>query len=279
MSTQSVGTENGHDISVYYQDFGAGQPVILIHGWPLSSRAWELQVPALLDAGHRVITYDRRGFGNSSQPHIGFNYDTFAADLHTLITALDLRDVVLIGHSMGGGELARYVGTYGTERIAKIVFANAVPPYLALTDDNPEGGVPEADYQALHDGAAYTRVPFLDQFITRFFTVNGTEIVDEHTHAYYLQIAAFASPKGTVDCVTAFVKTDFRDDITKIDVPTLIIHGDSDLIVPFEISGRRTHTAIAGSELVVLENAPHGAPFTHFSQWNEHVLKFLKSTR
>ena len=195
MSTLSVGTENGHDVSVYYQDFGAGQPVILIHGWPLSSRAWELQVPALLDAGYRVITYDRRGFGNSSQPHIGYNYDTFAADLHTLIDTLDLRDVVLIGHSMGGGELARYVGNYGTERIAKIVFANAVPPYLALTDDNPGGGLTRVITRACTTALPTLGFRSLSQFVTNFFTVNGTEIVDERIHDYFVTDRAVRLPE------------------------------------------------------------------------------------
>jgi pimeloyl-ACP methyl ester carboxylesterase len=275
MSRVIVGHENDADITIYYQDFGTGQPVVLTHGWPLSSRAWELQVPVLLEAGYRVITFDRRGFGDSAQPSFGYDYDTFAADLETLMTELDLRDVILIGHSMAGGELARYVGNYGTGRLAKLVFASAVPPMLALTPDNPEGGVDPATIQALHDGPRYQRPGFLEGFIHQFFTVGGKDLVDAATHSYYLFIAALASPIGTVECTRAFLLTDFRDDLKKIDVPTLVIHGDSDLIVPFEISGRRTHIAVEGSELVLLKDAPHGAPVTHAAEWNAAVLAFL----
>jgi non-heme chloroperoxidase len=275
MSYLPVGSENNNDISIYFQDFGTGQPVVLVHGWPLSSRAWELQVQELLAAGYRVITYDRRGFGKSDQPLNGYNYDTFAADLNTLITELVLEDVILIAHSMGGGELARYVGSYGTSKIAKIVFGSAVPPFLQATPDNPEGGVDDATFAQLRDGSTYARTTFMDGFIHNFFTAGGTDLVDGPTHDYFLDIATSASPKGTVDCVTAFVKTDFRNDVSKIDVPTLVIHGDSDLIVPFEISGRRTHEMVTGSELVVIEGGPHGVAFTHARQWNDAVLGFL----
>jgi pimeloyl-ACP methyl ester carboxylesterase len=277
MPTVTVGTENNAEIALYFQDVGAGQPVVLIHGWPLSGRAWEAQVPALVDAGYRVISYDRRGFGASSQPYHGYDYDTFAADLHALITALDLDDAVLVGFSMGGGELARYVARYGTDRVSRLVFASAVPPALFISADNPDGGLDEATIDAFRDGVRNTRIAFIDQFLTNFFSVNGTDLVDPHTHGYYARIAELASPKATLDCITAFATTDFRDDLAKIDVPTLVIHGSADAIVPVEVSGSRTHASISGSQLVVLDGAPHGAPVTHAAEWNAAVLEFLTS--
>ena len=267
-------------VALHYTDAGAGKPVVLVHGWPLSGRSWEGQVPALVEAGHRVITYDRRGFGQSSQPWDGYDYDTFAADLNTLIETLDLRDVTLIGFSMGGGELARYVSTYGQDRIAKLVFASAVPPYLYKSDDNPDGGVDDDLAAWFHDGIVADRPAFLEEFVTMFFTAGKPSLlnkpkVSDAQQAYALAIAEMASPKGTLDCTVAFATTDFRDDLTKITVPTLVIHGDSDAIVPFEVSGKRTHEAIAGSELVLIEGAPHGVTVSHKEEWNRHVLSFL----
>jgi len=267
-------------VALHYTDAGTGKPVVLVHGWPLSGRSWEGQVPALVEAGHRVITYDRRGFGQSSQPWDGYDYDTFAADLNTLIETLDLRDVTLVGFSMGGGELARYVSTYGQERIAALVFASAVPPYLYKGDDNPDGGVDDALAAWFHDGIVDDRPAFLEQFVTMFFTAGKPSLlnkpkVSDAQQAYALSIAEMASPKGTLDCTVAFATTDFRDDLTRITVPTLVIHGDSDAIVPFEVSGKRTHEAIAGSELVVIEGAPHGVTVSHKEEWNRHVLAFL----
>lgn len=267
-------------VALHYTDAGVGKPVVLIHGWPLSGRSWEGQVPALVEAGHRVITYDRRGFGQSSQPWDGYDYDTFAADLDTLLETLDLRDVTLVGFSMGGGELARYVSTYGQDRIAKLVFASAVPPYLWKGDDNPDGGVDEELAGWFHDGIVGDRPAFLHEFLRMFFTagkpslVNKPKVSDDQV-AYALAIAEMASPKGTLDCTVAFATTDFRDDLTKITVPTLVIHGDSDTIVPLEVSGQRTHEAIAGSELVVIEGGPHGVTVSHREEWNRHVLAFL----
>ncbi|MEU4669659.1 alpha/beta hydrolase [Amycolatopsis sp. NPDC023774] len=261
------GTGAGHDatsggsaptpIELYYEDHGAGRPVVLIHGWPLSSRSWEAQVPALVDDGYRVITYDRRGFGQSSQPWEGYDYDTFADDLDQLLTTLDLSEVTLVGFSMGGGEVARYVGRYGTTRIAKAVFAAAVPPYLYQEDGNPEGGFDQALLTSFHDGIRADRLGFVEGFVTNFFAVKGrTELVSPSVRAYNTAIAAFASPKGTLDCTTAFTKTDFRDDLKAFTIPTLVIHGDSDAIVPFEISGKRAAEAIPDSRLVLVEDAP-----------------------
>ena len=276
----TVGSENETPIELHYNDYGTGKPVVLIHGWPLSGRSWEGQVPAFIEAGYRVITYDRRGFGQSSQPWGGYEYDTFASDLAKLIDTLDLTDVTLIGFSMGGGELARYVTNYGEERIAKLVFASAVPPYLMKTDDNPDGGLDAETAAGFAAGITGDRAAFLAGFLENFFTsgepspVNKPKVSPEHID-YALSIALIASPKGTLDSTTAFATTDFRDDLTKITVPTLVIHGDSDAIVPFEVSGLRTAAAIAGSETVVIEDAPHGVTVSHTAEWNKHVLAFL----
>ena len=276
----TVGTEGAADIKIHYEDYGTGKPVVLIHGWPLSSRSWEGQVPALVAAGHRVIAYDRRGFGQSSQPWGGYDYDTFAADLKKILDELDLQDVTLIGFSMGGGELARYVGTYGTERIAKLVFASAVTPYLWKSEDNPDGGVDKALAEWFSTGLTGDRPKFLAEFLVSFFSAGPPSLLNKpkvsaEQIAYNLDIAEVASPKGTLDSTEAFATTDFRDDLTRITVPTLVIHGDSDNIVPFEVSGKRTAAAIAGSELVVIKDAPHGLTVSHTLEWNEHVLRFL----
>ena len=236
MPKLKVGIENQGSIELHHEDVGAGKPVVLIHGWPLSGRSWENQVPALVDAGFRVITYDRRGFGASSQPWNGYDYDTFAADLDALLRYKDLRDVTLVGFSMGGGEVARYISRYGTERIAKAVFASAVPPFLLKTGDNPEGGLDEAAIAGFNAGVVGDRIAFLDQFSKGFFSAGGELRVSEAQRRYALEIAAFASPKGTLDCISAFARTDFRADLKKITVPTLVIHGDQDAIVPFEVS-------------------------------------------
>ena len=276
MAFVQVVNENSGPVGLYYEDHGSGSPVVLIHGWPLSGRSWENQVPALVDAGHRVITYDRRGFGDSSQPWGGYDYDTFAADLDALLTHLDLRDVTLVGFSMGGGEVVRYIGKYGSGRVSKAVLASAVPPYLYKSDDNPEGGLDDATIQQFQDGVRSDRIAFLDEFTTGFFAAGDrTDLVSEPARLYNRDIAAFASPKGTLDCITAFGRTDFRDDVAKVDVPTLVIHGDSDAIVPFEISGKRSHEAIANSSLVLIEGGPHGINATHAEQFNRALLDFL----
>ncbi|NYD65557.1 alpha/beta fold hydrolase [Agromyces atrinae] len=267
------------DVELHYTDAGTGRPVVLIHGWPLSGRAWEGQVPDLVDAGYRVITYDRRGFGESSQPWEGYDYDTFAADLDALLTELDVTDATLVGFSMGGGEVARYAGTYGTARLAQVVFASAVPPYLWKSDDNPDGAVDDDLANWFHDGLTGDRPKFLADFLRGFFTPEGGDapLVSDAQIDYHAYLAAGASPKGTLDCTVAFATTDFRDDLAKIDVPTLVIHGDADSIVPLEASGARTAQAIAGSRLVVIEGAPHGVTVSHKDEWNSHLLAFLAS--
>lgn len=278
MSKITVGQENGNAIELHYEDVGAGKPVVLIHGWPLSGRSWEKQVPALVEAGYRVITYDRRGFGQSSQPWNGYEYDTFAADLHKLILHLDLQNVTLVGFSMGGGEVARYIGTYGTDRVEKAVLAGAVPPFLHKTPDHPDGGFSDDAIQGLLDGVETDRIAFLDTFATNFFAAGDqTDLVSEPFRLYCLDIASYASPKGTYDCINAFSKTDFREDLKKFNLPTLVIHGDADAIVPVEVSGQRSHEQISGSELVIIKGGPHGFNVTHAKEFNEALLKFLKS--
>jgi non-heme chloroperoxidase len=277
MPKLNVGIENQSSIELHYEDVGVGKPVVLIHGWPLSGRSWENQVPALVGAGFRVIAYDRRGFGASSQPWNGYDYDTFAADLDALLRHKDLRDVTLVGFSMGGGEVARYIGRYGTERIAKVVFTSAIPPFLLKTGDNPEGGLDEATIAGLCAGVVSDRIAFLDRFSKNFFSADGELRVSEAQRRYALDIAAFASPKGTMDCISAFGRTDFRADLKKISVPALVIHGDEDAIVPFEVSGKRTAASIRGAKLVVIKGGPHGLLASHPKEVNAALLSFLAS--
>jgi len=275
MPMLKVNTDARTPVEIHYEDHGSGKPIVLIHGWPLSGRSWEAQVPALIEAGYRVITYDRRGFGCSSQPWKGYDYDTLAADLHGLMTHLDLKNTTLVGFSMGGGEVARYVATYGTERVAKAVFAGAVPPYLYKSADNLEGGLDDATIAQFKAGVTTDRMAFLDEFTHGFFSAGGKLQVSEAQRVYARDIATFASPKGTLDCIHAFAYTDFRADLAKFKLPTLVIHGDSDAIVPFEVSGARTHKAIAGSQLHVIKGAPHGFNLSHAAEFNQALLEFL----
>ena len=277
MTKITVGTENGHPVELYYTDQGTGAPVVLIHGWPLSGRSWEAQVPALVSAGHRVITYDRRGFGESSQPWGGYDYDTFAADLDVLMTTLDLTGATLVGFSMGGGEVVRYIGTYGTTRVAKAVLASAVPPFLFKSADNPDGGLDDETIAGFEAGVKGDRPAFLDGFANVFFTAGEKMTVSEPQRAYALSLAAIASPKGTLDCVGAFGRTDFRGDLEKVTVPTLVIHGDSDGVVPFEVSGKRSAELIKGATLHVIKGGPHGINASHAQEFNTALLGFLAS--
>lgn len=271
-----VGTENTAPVELYYEDVGAGRPVVLIHGWPLSGRSWENQVRPLVEAGYRVITYDRRGFGKSSQPWSGYDYDTFAADLNTLMEKLDLHDATLVGFSMGGGEVARYLGTYGSSRIAGAVFAAAVPPYLYKSDDNPEGGLDDATIEQFEAGVIADRLAFMADFSSNFFsTEEGGLLVSEAARIYHRNLAWGASPKGTLDCIAAFGRTDFRADLQRIDVPTLVIHGDADSIVPLEVSGKRTAETIPDASLVVIQGGPHGINATHADEFNQALIEFL----
>ena len=260
--------------TLHYQDLGEGRPVVLIHGWPLSHRMWERQVDALLDAGHRVIAYDRRGFGESGRPAAGYDYDAFADDLHDLMTALDLTDVALVGFSMGGGEVARYAGRHGTKRVRKAALLGAVPPFLLKTDDNPDG-VPRDVFDGMIAAIRQDRLAFLDGFFPGFYNL------DEQTpHAdlvpFSKWIAWAASPLATQRCVTAFGETDFRADLRRLDVPTLVVHGDADRIVPIDISGRKSAAAVKGARLEVLPGAPHGFAATHAERLNELLVEFLR---
>src|SRR3989442_3462069 len=259
----NVGQENSGAIDLYYEDHGSGKPVILIHGWPLSGRSWERQVPVLLRAGYRVITYDRRGFGDSSKPTSGYDYDTFAEDLHRLVTKLDLREVALVGFSMGGGEVARYLGTYGSEGVGRAAFLASIPPFLLKTADNP-GGVDGSVFDGIKKGIAADRPAFLSAFLADFYNVDvlGGKRISNQAVQYSWNVAVGASAKGTLDCVTAWY-TDFRKDLKGIDVPTLVVHGDSDRIVPIAVSGIPTSKSIKGARLVVVEGGPHGVTWTH----------------
>jgi len=279
MPELTVGSDRNNPVDIHYEDHGTGAPVVLIHGWPLSGRSWEHQVPALVDAGYRVITYDRRGFGASSQPWGGYDYDTFAADLRALLEHLDVSGATLVGFSMGGGEVARYLGTYGAGRVSKAVLAAAVPPYLYRSDDNPDGGLDDDTIGAFEAGVTGDRIAFLEEFTKGFFNVgDGEARISEPNRLYHRAIAEFASPKGTLDCIAAFGRTDFRGDLEAMSdagIPTLVIHGDADAIVPFEVSGKRAHESIDDAELVLVRGAPHGLNATHAREFNAALLAFL----
>jgi len=274
----NVAQQDEQSVELYYEVQGTGKPVVLIHGWPLSGRAWEAQLPALVEAGYQVITYDRRGFGQSSKPWSGYNYDTLAQDLKCLMDELDLTDATIVGFSMGGGEVARYLGNFGSERISKAVLASAVPPYLFKADDNPDGALAEADIQEFLDGVSGDRIAFLNDFTKNFFTpADGKLLVSKPMRLYNRDIASFASAKATYDCVKSFAYTDFRDDLKKFDVPTLVIHGNADQIVPIEASGQRSHDMIADSQLHIVEGGPHGINVTHAKEFNDTLIAFLNS--
>jgi non-heme chloroperoxidase len=272
----TVGKENSGSIDIYYEDFGAGQPIVLIHGFPLSGHSWEKQVAVLLEAGYRVITYDRRGFGNSSQPSFGYDYDTFAADLNTLMTELDLRDTVLVGFSMGTGEVTRYLGKYGSERVSKAVLMAPVPPFLLKTDDNPEG-VDLRVYDEIMKSIVEDRPAYLSEFLKDFYNADvllGDRISKDAIQMSW-NIAVGASAKGTLDCVPSWL-TDFRDDLPRIDVPTLILHGDADRLLPLDSTAARLPKLIKDSRLVLIPGGPHAINWTHADRVNPVLLDFLK---
>jgi peroxiredoxin len=262
---------------LHYEDLGQGQPVVLIHGWPLSHRMWESQIVALTDAGYRCVAYDRRGFGQSGRPTGGYDYDTFASDLNDLMTQLDLRDAVLAGFSMGGGEVARYLGRYGSARVSKAMLLGAVTPFLLKTKDNP-GGVDPSVFDGMIAGVKQDRIAFLEQFFPNFYNYEpGMNGVSADLIPFSKWIAWGASPLGTLECITAFGTTDFRGDMKAFTMPTLIAHGDSDRIVPFEVSGKLAHAMIPGSRLELLKGYPHGFAATHAQQLNALMLDFLRS--
>lgn len=275
MGTIRVGKENSNDIELYYEDHGSGEPVVLIHGYPLSGASWEKQTPALLNAGYRVITYDRRGFGKSSQPTDRYNYDTFAQDLQKLITQLKLQDVTLVGFSMGGGEIARYFGRYGSKGVSKAVFIGAVPPFLLKTTDNPEGLDPSV-MEDTKKAAAADRYAYFAEFFKNFHNTDlllGKRVSEEVVRGSW-NVAASASGTASVACVPTWFE-DFRKDLTHVDVPTLVIHGDDDRIVPLAASGERTARLVKGARLHVVTGGPHCITWTHAEELNAELLKFL----
>ena len=272
----TVGKENSGNIDLYYEDHGSGKSVVLIHGYPLSGASWEKQVSALLNAGHRVITYDRRGFGKSSQPAMGYNYDTFAEDLHKIVKKLDLRDFALVGFSMGGGEVARYLGKYGSKGVGKAVFISAVPPYLLKTPDNPEG-VDGSVYDGSQKAVAADRYSFFTEFFKNFYNTDvllGKRVSEQTVQASW-NVAAGASAVASLACVPAWHE-DFRNDLTHVDVPTLVIHGDADRILPIGASGHRTATLIKDARLLVVNDGPHCVTWTHADEVNRELVSFLR---
>ena len=263
---------------LFYQDCnpsGTAGTVVLIHGWPLSWRMWEPQIGPLTEAGYRVVAYDRRGFGSSGFPWGGYDYDTFAADLKDVLDELDLRDVTLVGFSMGGGEVARYAGRYGTDRLKSVVFMSSVAPFMLKTDDNPDG-VPQKVFDDMKQGIREDRPKFLEGFRKQF--VNWGVVshpVSEAMLDYSHAVALMAQPKATLDCIDAFGTTDFRPDMAKITVPTMFVHGDADEIVPLKVSARQGHEMVAGSRLEIVEGGPHGLNMTHPDEANRLLLDFL----
>jgi non-heme chloroperoxidase len=270
-----VGKENSTDIELYYEDHGSGEPVVLIHGYPLSGSSWEKQLPALLDAGHRVITYDRRGFGKSSQPTTGYNYDTFGEDLHKLVLHLKLHNFTLVGFSMGGGEVARYIGKYGSKDVSKAVIISGIPPFLLKTADNQEG-VDASVFEGLQKAIVADRYAFFTEFFKNFYNTDvllGKRISEQAVEASW-NVAASASATASLACVPTWHE-DFRKDVARIDIPTLVIHGDADRIVPFTAAGQRTAKMINGARLSVIKDGPHAVAWTHADQINSELVNFL----
>jgi non-heme chloroperoxidase len=271
----TVGKENSGDIELYYEDHGAGSPVVLIHGYPLSGSSWEKQVPVLLGAGYRVITYDRRGFGRSSQPTTGYNYDTFAEDLHKLISHLKLRDFALVGFSMGGGEVARYIGKHGSKGVSKAVIISGVTPYLIKTADNPEG-VDASVFEGIEKAVAADRYAFFTEFFKNFYNTDlflGKRVSEPAVQASW-NVAANASAAASLACVPTWHE-DFREDLGRIDVPTLVMQGDADRILPINASGLRTVKLIKGARQLIVKDGPHCIPWTHADEVNSELLSFL----
>jgi non-heme chloroperoxidase len=275
MPYMTVGKENSGDLDLYYEDHGAGDPVVLIHGYPLSGASWERQVAVLLDAGYRVVTYDRRGFGKSSQPTTGYNYDTFAEDLHKLVSELKLRNFSLVGFSMGGGEVARYLGKYGSKHVNKAVIISGVPPYLLKTPDNAEG-VDASVFSGIEKAVTADRYAFFTGFFQNFYNTDlllGKRVSEQAVQASW-NIAAGASATASLACVATWHE-DFRGDLARIDVPTLVIHGDADRILPIAASGLRTAKLIQGARQVIIKGGPHCIPWTHAEEVNTALLSFL----
>ncbi len=275
MARVKVGVENGADIEIYYEDHGNGRPVVLIHGYPLNGRSWERQQRELLAAGFRAINYDRRGFGLSSQPTTGYDYDTFAGDLNALLDHLELDEVDLVGFSMGTGEVTRYLGGYGSGRVRKAALLGAIPPFLLKTDDNPEG-VDGSVFEGIKTAIVADRYAYFKDFLDNFYNVDklgGTRISDQAWQASF-NVAAGASPYATYACVDTWL-TDFRVDLPKIDVPVLVVHGTEDRILPYESTAKRLPALVTDLKLVSVEGGPHNIGWTHPEEVNKALLEFL----
>ncbi len=275
MPKLTVGTENGAPIEIHYEDHGQGQPVVLIHGYPLNGNSWERQERVLLQEGYRVISYDRRGFGRSSQPTVGYHYDTLAGDLKTLLEHLDLTDIVLVGFSMGTGEVTRYLGTHGSSRVKKAALLGVIPPFLLKTDDNPEG-VDGQVFEGIKAAIVNDRYAYFETFFDNFYNVDvlgGTRISEQARHASFM-VAADSSPYATYACVDTWL-TDFRPDLPNIDVPTLVVHGTEDRILPFSATAERLPDLIKDMRLVTIEGGPHAIGWTHPDEVNRALLAFL----
>jgi non-heme chloroperoxidase len=270
-----VGQENSTPIELYYEDHGSGSPVILIHGWPLNGASWEKQSAALLAAGHRVITYDRRGFGRSSQPTVGYNYDTFAADLDTVLRTLNLEDVSLVGFSMGTGEVTRYIGKYGAKRLRKAVLIGTLGPYLVKTPDNPEG-VDRSVFEGIKAAITADRPAMLMDFLRNFYNydVTGGKLVSERVLEDNWHVGTGASATGTRACVDSWIE-DFREDVAKNTIPTLLLHGDADRILPASATSRRQAKMLKNVTFVEIKGGPHGVLWTHAKEINSELVKHL----
>ncbi len=265
----------GEAIKLAYYDYGTGKPVVLIHGWPMSKEMWEYQVDDLINAGLRVIGYDRRGFGSSDRPWFGYDYDTLTDDLRAVIEQLDLNDITLVGFSMGGGEVARYFTRYGGDRVSQVVLVSSIVPYMLKTDDNPDG-VPTDGIDGMLTGVKDDRPGFLDNFGKEFFGIGFLKHpVSDATLRYYHTIGSMASPRATLECIKSFSYTDFRNDAPAINVPALIIHGDADKIVPIATSGEQATRLIANNQYIVYEGAPHGLFFTDKTRLSHHLTSFI----
>ena len=273
----TAGSENSADIRLYYEDHGSGSPVVLIHGYPLSGASWEKQLPALLEASHRVITYDRRGFGKSDQPTTGYNYATFAEDLRHVVQALELRDYSLVGFSMGGGEVARYIGKYGTRGVRRAAIIGGVPPFLLKTADNPPQGIEASVFEGIQKAVASDRYAFFAEFFKDFYNTDlllGKRVSEQAVQAS-LNVAAGASATASLACVATWFE-DFRQDLTRMDIPTIVIHGAADRIVPIQAAGQRTVELVRGARLVAINDGPHAVNWTHSEEVNRELLAFLK---
>lgn len=277
MAFVTVGTENSTDIELYYEDHGSGQPVVLIHGYPLDGSSWEKQTTALLDAGYRVITYDRRGFGKSSKTTSGYDYDTFAADLNAVLNRLELNNAVLVGFSMGTGEIARYLSTYGSARVARAAFLGSLEPFVLKTGDNPDG-VPQEVFDGLTEAVTADRYAFFTEFFKNFYNTDkflGTPRLSQEALDASWNTASAAGATASIAAQPTWL-TDFRGDIPRIDVPALIVHGTADNILPIDVTGRRFAKALPSADYVEIDGAPHGLLWTHAAEVNETLLAFLK---